>query len=597
MLLSYANSLRLKVVTTCLLIAALGVVIPTGSCLRERLVRTVLADNTAPWLPFSQDWSNTNLIIANDDWSGVPGIGAYRGDGLTTTPGVDPQTILADSSGAPDNVYANRSDPNTDDIKGVAEFDGIGNPVVALQGANPAPAPHIVISIDTTDLMNINVAYNLRDIDASGDDAVEAVALQFRVGSSGDYTNVPAGFVADATTGPGLATLVTPVSATLPSSADNQPLVQVRIITSNAQGGDEWVGIDDIGITGYDMFPPTAANGVVSGRISASDGRAVSGAVVRLDGSQLRKTITDASGNYRFENVETTGFYTVTPSRTNFSFSPANRSFSQLASKTEATFTASPIGDTANPLDTPEYFVRQQYVDLLGREPDEAGFNYWTDQINQCGDDAGCVSARRRDVAAAFFVEQEFQQTGSFIYGLYKGSLGRPPVYVEYSTDRQRIAAGANLDAEKQAFAESFVQRAEFVQKYQANTTAESFVDALLPTVLQASGVDLSSERATLISRYNSGANQDQSRSLVVRAISEDAALKQAEYNGAFVLTEYFGYLRRDPDQEGYEFWLNVLNSREPGNFRGMVCSFITSAEYQLRFSSVVSHTNGECSH
>jgi len=80
-----------------------------------------------------------------------------------------------------------------------------------------------------------------------------------------------------------------------------------------------------------------------------------------------------------------------------------------------------------------------------------------------------------------------------------------------------------------------------------------------------------------------------------VRELTESADFRQSEYNAAFVLTEYFGYLRRDAEPEGYNFWLDVLNNREPGNFRGMVCSFITSTEYQRRFSSVVSHSNGEC--
>ena len=73
------------------------------------------------------------------------------------------------------------------------------------------------------------------------------------------------------------------------------------------------------------------------------------------------------------------------------------------------------------------------------------------------------------------------------------------------------------------------------------------------------------------------------------------AAFAAAVYNQAFVLTEYFGYLRRDPDPAGYDFWLNVLNNREPGNYRGMVCAFITSTEYQRRFSTIVTHSNGEC--
>jgi hypothetical protein len=73
------------------------------------------------------------------------------------------------------------------------------------------------------------------------------------------------------------------------------------------------------------------------------------------------------------------------------------------------------------------------------------------------------------------------------------------------------------------------------------------------------------------------------------------AEYKQAEYNRAFVLSQYFAYLRREPDEDGYQFWLNVLNNVEPNNYRGMVCSFITSNEYQTRFSSVVTHSNSEC--
>jgi Domain of unknown function (DUF4214) len=67
-----------------------------------------------------------------------------------------------------------------------------------------------------------------------------------------------------------------------------------------------------------------------------------------------------------------------------------------------------------------------------------------------------------------------------------------------------------------------------------------------------------------------------------------------AECNAASVLAEYFGYLRRNPEPEGYSFWLNVLG-KDVGNYRGMVCSFVTSTEYQQRFSTVVTHRNAEC--
>jgi uncharacterized delta-60 repeat protein len=353
-------------------------------------------------------------------------------------------------------------------------------------------------------------------------------------------------------------------------------------------------GLDFALVRYIGVAAPTAGPAAISGRITAADGTPLGGVVMVLSGAQSRKTISDANGNYQFDNVDTGGFYTVTPARTNYSFSPANRSFSQLGNHTDAAFTGSVVSDSANPLDSSEYFVREQYVDVLGREPDEGGFNYWSDQINRCGADAECIRVQRISVAAAFFMAQEFQESGSFIYNMYAGTLGRRPLFAEYALDRQQVVGGADLDSEKTAFAQSFVQRAEFATKYQANATAESFVEALIQSV-QSSGFDLSTERANLVDAYSSGGTIVESRVLVLRAIADNAAFKQSQYNAAFVLTEYFGYLRRDPDQGGYDFWLNVLNNREPENFRGMVCAFITSTEYQRRFSSSVSHSNGEC--
>lgn len=210
------------------------------------------ADSTPQTLPFSQNWSNPALITATDNWGGVPGITGYRGDDLTTATGTDPQTIVADGTSTPINVIANQANPNITN-GGVAEFDGIANPTVALQGSGTADAPFLLITLNTLGRSGITVSYNLRDIDGSADNAVQPVALHYRVGNSGSFTNVPAAFVADATTGPSLATKVTPVLITLPSNADNQPLVQLRIMTTNAVGNDEWVGIDDISITGTEV--------------------------------------------------------------------------------------------------------------------------------------------------------------------------------------------------------------------------------------------------------------------------------------------------------------------------------------------------------
>ena len=198
--------------------------------------------------PLAQDWSNTSLITASDNWSGVPSIVGYRGDGLAAT-GADPQTVLADGTSSPVDVNANQSSTNST-TGGVTEFDGIANPTVALQGSGTAAAPFLLFHLDTLGVQNVQVSYVLRDLDGSGDNAVQAVALQYRLGSSGDFTNLAAGFVADATAGPNLSGLTTAVDVTLPGPLDNQAQVQLRIITTNAAGNDEWVGIDDIRISG-----------------------------------------------------------------------------------------------------------------------------------------------------------------------------------------------------------------------------------------------------------------------------------------------------------------------------------------------------------
>ena len=202
-------------------------------------------------------------ITTSDDWSGVPGIVGYRGDGLATTTAVDPQSVLGEGTPVVD-VNANQANPNTFATGGVAEFTAAGaggNAVVALQGSGTARAPNLVITVATTGLSTITVSYNLRDIDGSADNAVQPVALQYRVGTAGPFTNLPAGFVADATPVRAAATLVTPVSVTLPAAAAGQPVVQIRIITTDAVGSDEWVGIDDLIVTGSVVVEPTNPSG------------------------------------------------------------------------------------------------------------------------------------------------------------------------------------------------------------------------------------------------------------------------------------------------------------------------------------------------
>ncbi|HEX8097095.1 MAG TPA: ScyD/ScyE family protein, partial [Pyrinomonadaceae bacterium] len=237
-------------------------------------------------------------------------------------------------------------------------------------------------------------------------------------------------------------------------------------------------------------------------------------------------------------------------------------------------------------------FVRNQYLDFLNREPDSDGLTFWSGEIEKCGDDPVCRGRRRTEVSAAFFIEQEFQQTGYFVYRLRRASLGAQPTFAQYTADRAQL--GTSSDANRKAFSEAFVQRGEFLGAYPTSMNGSDFINTIIATA-RLSGADLSSKRQELVNEYISESTQAASRARTLRKLIEYPEYVSAEYNRAFVLAEYFGYLRRDPDKGGYDFWLNVLNNREPNNFKGMVCSFVTSAEYQARSFPTAPDGNADC--
>lgn len=241
-----------------------------------------------------------------------------------------------------------------------------------------------------------------------------------------------------------------------------------------------------------------------------------------------------------------------------------------------------------NPINDAQFFVRQHYLDFLNREPDPGGASYWSGLLTQCGADDLCLKEQRITVSAAFFIEQEFQDTGSFVYRFYKASYARRPSYAEFVGDRGQVIGGSDLEANKQAFANGWVNRVGFLQDYPTTMTATQFVNKLF----DAAGLaPFTAERQQLITDMQNG----KTRAQAVREVTEIAQFKTREYNPSFVLMQYFGYLHRDPDQGGYDFWLNVLNDRDPNNYRGMVCSFITSREYQERTGLLLRRTNVDC--
>ncbi|MEO8434722.1 MAG: Calx-beta domain-containing protein, partial [Pyrinomonadaceae bacterium] len=304
------------------------------------------------------------------------------------------------------------------------------------------------------------------------------------------------------------------------------------------------------------------------------------------------------------------------------------------------------VTPTTNPLDIPQAFVVQHYYDFLGRVPDDGGRDYWVNEITVCGTNQACINERRVAVSNAFFFEQEYQQTASYVFLLYRAAYGNDqpfpnpdffdsglsaelhaeakklPRYLSFARDRGQVVGGAELAQTQLALANLFVQRQEFINRYPLSLSGGvQFVDAVLLTIQNASGVTLPVDaRNALITNFGNGGRGSVMFHLAndywngcdrlpgsptapcvpagFGAAVDNRPFIDAEYTRSFVYSQYTGYLRRDGDIGGFMFWLTEVSKSPPRNVprqRAMVCSFMTSTEYQQRLSPVATHNNSEC--
>jgi Calx-beta domain-containing protein/carboxypeptidase family protein/pectate lyase-like protein/uncharacterized protein DUF4214 len=274
-----------------------------------------------------------------------------------------------------------------------------------------------------------------------------------------------------------------------------------------------------------------------------------------------------------------------------------------LGSRSSATITITDNDSSetiSNPIDDARFFVRQQYRDFLNREPDQAGLDFWANQIIACGTNPGCLISTRQHVSAAFFLSIEFTETGFLAHRLYKAAYGRAPRRVEEFLFDTRII-GENLivgtpgweqllEANKVNFLTQFVESPEFVERYPSTLTPAQFVEALNANT----GSSLtSSEVAAVIAEFGGAADvaDTAARQRAIRKVAENPVFVERETRPAFVRMQYFGYLQRNPDDppdsnlDGYNFWLDKLNQFN-GNWEqaDMVRAFIESIEYRSRF-------------
>src|SRR5215831_13318581 len=185
----------------------------------------------------------------------------------------------------------------------------------------------------------------------------------------------------------------------------------------------------------------------------------------------------------------------------NFTISLSNSTGATLGSPNVATITIADNESStnpANPIDSPDFFVHQHYIDFLNREPDPSGYQFWINEITSCNGNPQCIELKRINVSAAFFLSIEFNDTGLLAYLTNRAAFGNmaapnapaPLTFNQFVNDAQALqknyvfgapGAEAQLEANKQAYFDEFVTRPQFIAKY-GNLSNQDYVNALMTT-------------------------------------------------------------------------------------------------------------------
>ncbi|MGI8734791.1 MAG: M12 family metallo-peptidase [Pyrinomonadaceae bacterium] len=406
---------------------------------------------------------------------------------------------------------------------------------------------------------------------AENDDIETSVILDSRIPLSGFFSLPVAGtYIIEATTFDPSTT----GSYDLRLTSGSPNSVQMSQLTYSANEGDGRAnvtitrsgalsGSSNVNYATSDTAGLTNCN-VVNNVASSRCDYAVSVGTISFAAGETSKTLSIPIGDDSYaEGAET------------FWINLSNATGATLGSPSSASITISDneASNGPNPIDQTAFFVRQHYIDFLGREPDPGGFAGWQAVINNCA--SGDTTCDRIHVSGNFFQSAEFQQRGYFVYRFYPVAFGRKPEYVEFIPDLARVSgflSDAQLEAARVQFVNDFMARQAFVTKFNGLNNTQ-YVDTLLATAMVTH-----SARDFWIAALTNGTR---TRAQVLREISDSGEVYNKYYNQAFVVMQYFGYLRRDPDAF-YLNWIQVLDSS--GNSRDMINGFMNSAEYRFRF-------------
>ena len=590
---------------------------------------TTTATFTVTLLPASGQTVTVNYATAGGTATAGPDYTSASGK-LTFSPGDTSETISVtfndDAMDEPDETFF----VNLSDATNATISDGQGVGTIKDDDGAPGLSINDVMALEG-DAGTTNVTFTVTLLPASGQTVTVDYATADGTATAGSDYAAPTPGTLTFAPGETSKTVGVAVAGDTADEPDETFFVNLSNASNAAVSDAQGVGTisnDDSPVLQFTQagYPASEGAHLVTVTVARSGDLSVPVAVdyATSDGSaEERRDYTAALGTLRFaagdasesfDVLITDDAYTESAGETvNLTLSnPAGGAFLGARHTAEVLIEADDNPPPAsNTIDDDENFVRQHYHDFLNREPDASGLAHWKNQMRNCSNPPPAdLLICRINVSAAFFLSIEFQQTGYLVYKTYKAAFGDftepstglavPVVRLrEFLPDTQRIGRGVvvgppgweqQLDANKNAYMEEFVTRPRFLSLYPRGMAAAEFVAAL---DRNAGGVLGDDERARLASEL-AGNNTDSGRAAVLRGVAENAGFDRRERNRAFVLMQYFGYLRRNPDDAperdrnfgGWKFWLDKLNHFD-GNFvrAEMVKAFIESIEYRQRFA------------
>lgn len=355
-------------------------------------------------------------------------------------------------------------------------------------------------------------------------------------------------------------------------------------ISSTIQFSSNTFPVNEGGGAGTITVTRTTTSAAATVDVATSDSAGLQACTVANGRASERCDYTTSVGTVRFAAGESSKTFTIpliddvwVEGAETFSVTLRNPTGGTLGNPSGATVQIienDTVQPTSNPINGVEFFVRQQYLDILGRQPDQGGFNNWVNTLRPCPNggfgEPPASNCDRLHVAAGFFQSAEFLNRGYFAFRFYMVAFNQRPLYSQFIPDMALVGGpktAAEEEAAKVAFADAFVQRPEFLARYGAQSG-----QTLANSLLQTAGLPPGS--------YNAGS---QTNGQILRGIAESSAALNKFLTEGTVSILYFGFTRRDPDTQGYQNNVNTLNAN-PNNLRHMIFIFIYSSEYLIRF-------------